>query len=113
MSLLILPARKPGNRVLQRLDHYNGLTSVGPGAFQAAGRRVADDVVGDVAHGRVQVVVGPGLVVSQPGPQRGTGGICHGYLPFLIDDLFVVLYLVRYAVRMLTVNTLRCTHADG
>ena len=28
MSLLILPARKPGNRVPQRLDHYNGLTSL-------------------------------------------------------------------------------------
>src|SRR5271166_5638730 len=28
MSLLILPARTPGNRVAQRLDHYGGLTSV-------------------------------------------------------------------------------------
>jgi hypothetical protein len=27
MSLLILPARKPGNRVAQQLDHYGGLTS--------------------------------------------------------------------------------------
>jgi transposase-like protein len=27
MSLLILPARTPGNKVAQRLDHYDGLTS--------------------------------------------------------------------------------------
>ena len=27
ISLLILPARTPGNRVAQRLDHYDGLTS--------------------------------------------------------------------------------------
>jgi hypothetical protein len=25
--LLILPARTPGNKVAQRLDHYDGLTS--------------------------------------------------------------------------------------
>src|SRR5258707_1978141 len=60
-------------------------TAVGLGAFQAAGRRIADDVVGDVAHGRVQVVVGPGLVVGQPGPQRGTGGIRHGDFPFVME----------------------------
>ena len=34
MSLLILPARTPGNRVPQRLDHYDGLTSVGPTVWQ-------------------------------------------------------------------------------
>jgi hypothetical protein len=28
MSLLILPARQPGNRVAQQLDHYGGLTSM-------------------------------------------------------------------------------------
>ena len=27
--MLILPARKPGNRVAQRMDHYDRLTSVG------------------------------------------------------------------------------------
>ncbi|MGZ4586030.1 MAG: hypothetical protein ACXVYI_17160, partial [Mycobacterium sp.] len=31
MSLPILPARTPGNRVAQQLDHYDGLTSVVPG----------------------------------------------------------------------------------
>jgi hypothetical protein len=29
MSLPILPARTPGNRVAQQLDHYDGLTSDG------------------------------------------------------------------------------------
>jgi integrase len=29
MSLPILPARTPGNRVAQQLDHYDGLTSTG------------------------------------------------------------------------------------
>src|SRR5271165_1600706 len=33
MSLLILPARTPGNRVAQRLDHYDGLTSCGLSAI--------------------------------------------------------------------------------
>src|SRR5271168_670006 len=75
-------------------------TAVRLGAFQAAGRRVADDVVGDVAHGRVQVVIGPGLVVGQPGLQRGTGGICHGDFPFVSG---ISSYLV--------LCTLRCTHA--
>src|ERR1700750_2071025 len=60
-------------------------TAVRLGAFQAAGRRVAHDVVGDVVHGLVQVVTGPRLGVGQPGPQRGTGGICHGYFPFVTE----------------------------
>jgi len=30
MSLLILPAWKPGNRVAQQLDHYEGRTSGSP-----------------------------------------------------------------------------------
>src|SRR6202158_4208787 len=89
-------------------------TAVGLGAFQAAGRRIADDVVGDVAHGRIQVVTGPGLVVSQPGPQRGTGGICHGYFPFVrrifsrshtkYATLYACRLSIRYVVRMPTVK---------
>src|ERR1700758_5418561 len=89
-------------------------TAVGLGAFQPAGRRVADDVVGDVAHGRVQVVTDPGLVVSQPGPQRGTGGICHGYFPLVMGICsrsstkyarsYACRLSIRYVVRMPTVK---------
>ena len=31
--MLILPARKPGNRVAQRMDHYDRLTSLRPDPF--------------------------------------------------------------------------------
>src|SRR5260370_15893902 len=56
---------------------------VGVGAFQAPAREVADDVVGDVVHGLVKVVTGPGLVVGQRGLQRGAGGVAHGCFPFV------------------------------
>jgi hypothetical protein len=47
-------------------------------AFQARGRGVADDVVGDVILGLVNVMAGPGLVIGQPGLQRGAGGVGYG-----------------------------------
>src|SRR6266566_6528338 len=43
---------------------------VGICALQAAGWRVADDVVGDVTHGLVQVVAGPGVVIGERGASR-------------------------------------------
>src|SRR4029077_8615741 len=44
--------------------------------------RVADDVVGDVGHGIVEILAGPGLVVGQRCAERWRGaGIGHGNLP--------------------------------
>src|SRR6266487_5960145 len=64
---------------------------VGICSLQAAGWRVADDVIGDVAHGLVQVVTGPGLVVGQRGAQRGAGGLGHDDVPSRSGSVCVVL----------------------
>src|SRR5215475_6730741 len=50
---------------------------VGIRTLQAASWRVADEVIGDVAHGLVQVVTGPGLEVGQCNAQRRAGGLGH------------------------------------
>jgi len=49
MSLLILPARTPGNKVAQRLDHYDGLTSADDTHHQAL-RALGNRLVG-ILHG--------------------------------------------------------------
>src|SRR5262249_43819844 len=66
-------------RALEDLYERTHKAPVGLCALQAPGWCVADDVIGDVAHGLVQVVTGPCVVVGQRGPQRGAGGVGHRF----------------------------------
>src|SRR6266516_5669694 len=51
-------------------------------ALQASGWRVTDDVIGDIAHGRVNVASAPRVVVSQGGLLRRAVGLGHRNVPF-------------------------------
>ena len=69
--------RAASGRGPRRGASEGGGAPVGMCALKAAGWRVADDVIGDVSHGLIQVVTGPGLVIGQRDTQRGAGGLGH------------------------------------
>ena len=72
-----------GDQAGRREDLREGPHEAAKGirAVERAGRGLADDVVGDVGHGPLEVVRGPGAMVGQGDLERGSLVGVHGYIP--------------------------------